>query len=140
MMIVPGLHAKPIAEMVPGELIRFPFRRTMPLGILAGCDFLRIPSGKVIVLLEDSPDRPGTATGFLPVADALLPEIALSYGASHGIVVHPWAPAASSGDELFGTNGALLVGAGNRAIRSHSAHAYFEETTLIIDIDNWMAI
>lgn len=138
--IVPRINAKPVGEMVPGELIRFRFRGRMPLGIVAGCDFLQIPSGRVIVLLEDVPDRPGTTTGFTPVADAMMSETALSYGTSHTIVVHPSAPAASIDDERFATNGALLVGKGSRAIRSRSTHDYFSEVTLTVDVDNWAAI
>ena len=140
MTIAPELEAKPVGEMVPGELMRFRFRRKMLLGIVARCDFLQIPSGMVIVLLEDSPDRPGTATGFMPVADALMPEVGLSYGTSHSIVVHPLAATLSHGDDQFGTNGALLVGKGSWAIRSHSAHDYFSEVTLTIDVANWTAV
>ena len=38
MAITPTLDAKLLGEMVPGELVRFPARRAMILGIVAGCD------------------------------------------------------------------------------------------------------
>ena len=59
MAITPTLDAKLLGEMVPGELIRFPTGRAMVLGLVAGCDFMEIPSGLVIILLGDLPGQPG---------------------------------------------------------------------------------
>jgi hypothetical protein len=140
MTIVPDLHAKLLGETIPGELIRFRFWRKMVLGMVAGCDFLQIPSGMVIVALEDLPDRPGSAGGFLPMVEHLMTETALSFGTAHMVVVHPAASAASDADEQFNTNGVLLVGGDARAIRSRSAKDDYSDHTLIIDVDSWKAI
>jgi hypothetical protein len=110
MTIIPDLAAKLLGEMTPGELIRFRFRGKMLLGMVAGCDFLQIPCGMVIIVLDDLPDRPGTVGGFLPLDGFLMEEIGLSYGTEHVVVVHPDAPIALNTDERFNTNGALLGG------------------------------
>ena len=89
MTMEPDLNAKLLAEMGPGELIRFRFRGRMVLGMVAGCDFLQIPSGMVIIVLEDLPDRPGTAGGFVPMVEFLMTETALSYGTKHIVINTP---------------------------------------------------
>ena len=140
MKIVPDLHAKLLGETIPGELIRFHFRGKMVLGMVAECDFLQIPSGMVIVVLEDLPDRSGSAGKFLPMDNYLMTAPGLSFGTAHIVVVHPAAPVASDTDERFDINGALLVGPDARAIRSHSAKDEFSDYTLIIDIESWRAV
>lgn len=110
MTVVPDLHAKLLGESIPGEMVRFKFRGKMLLGIVAGCDFLRIPSDKVIVVLEDISDRPGSAGKFLPMGDSMMAEACLSFGTSHIVVVHTAAPTAPEGDERFNINGVLQVG------------------------------
>ena len=140
MTVVPDIQAKLLGKSIPGELIRFKFRGRMLLGIVAGCDFLRIPSDKVIVVLEDIPDRPGSAGKFLPMGDYMMAETCLSFGTSHIVVVHPEAPTAPDGDERFDLNGVLQVGDDGRAIRSHSAQDTFNDYTLIIDLGSWKAV
>ena len=87
MTVVPTLDAKPAAETTAGELIHFPVRGKMILGIVAGCDSLELPFEKVIVLLENMPERPGTQLRFMPVTDYLVTALCLSYGTAHRLVV-----------------------------------------------------
>ena len=140
MAMAPELDARLLGEMAPGELIRFRFRAKMILGMVAGCDFLQIPSGMVIMVLEDLPDRPGTVGGFLPMVEFLMTETALSYGAKHIVIVHPAAPVASESDDRFNTNGALLVGGTVRTVRSRSVKDDSSEYALNIDIEHWRAV
>ena len=140
MAMAPELDARLLGEMAPGELIRFRFRAKMILGMVAGCDFLQIPSGMVIMVLEDLPERPGTAGGFLPMVEFLMTETALSYGTKHIVIVHPAAPVASESDDRFNTNGALLVGGTVRTVRSRSVKDDSSEYALNIDIDHWTAV
>jgi len=140
MAMEPDLNAKLLAEMGPGDLIRFRFRGRMVLGMVAGCDFLQIPSGMVIIVLEDLPDRPGTAGGFVPMVEFLMAETALSYGTKHIVIVHPAAPVASEADDRFNTNGALLIGGGVRTMRSRSVNDGSSDYALTIDIDQWTAV
>jgi len=140
MRVVPNLEAKLLGEMVPGELIRFSFRRTMLLGIIAGCECFQLPSGLVIILLDEIPERPGTALGFVPMIESMMSQIALSYGLQSCLVVHPTAPVASDRDERFNTTGALLIGGGVKAIRSRMVRDEFNELTLLINAESWTAI
>jgi len=140
MAMAPELDARLLGEMAPGELVRFRFRGKMMLGMVAGCDFLQIPSGMVIMVLEDLPDRPGTAGGFLPMVEFLMAEPALSYGTKHIVIVHPAAPVASESDARFNTNGALLIGGGARTVRSRSVKDDISDFALNIDIDHWTAV
>lgn len=139
MTIIPDLAAKLLGEMSPGELIRFRFGEKMLLGMVARCDFLEISSGMVIVVMDDLPDRPGTAGGFLPMDEFFLAETGLSYGTKHIVVVHPAAPVVWETDERFYTNGALLVG-GGRVIRSRVLNNRYRDFALTIDIDKWHAV
>jgi hypothetical protein len=140
MAIVPSLRAGPLGEMVDGELIRFRLGRRMVLGMVAGCDFVQIASGKVIVVLEDHPDRPGIVGRFLPIEEFMMSEPALSYGTAHMIAVHPGAPVAAASDEQFNTDGALLVGADTRAIRTRAMRDEFSDVVLTIDLESWKAV
>jgi len=140
MTITPNLVAKRLGEATPGELVRFPFRGKMVLGIVAGCDSLQIPSSKVIVVLEDLRDRPGSAAGFLPMYDSLLTETALSYGSAHIIVVHPGARVAARTDTAVETNGSLLVAGDSTTIRSYTLKEGFEHISRIIDVGSWREI
>jgi len=140
MAVIPTLSAKLLGEMVPGELIRFPARGAMVLGIVAGCDHMGIASGLVIVLLEDLPDRPGVVGRFLPIDDFMTPKTGLSYGREHSVVVHPSAPAAGSSDRRFATDGALLVAAGARALRTRILRDDITDILLTVDIDTWKAV
>jgi len=140
MAITPNLDAKLLSEMAPGELVRFPAGATMVLGIVAGCDFMGIPSGLVIVLLEELPDQPGAVGRFLTVNEFLGSKTGLSYGREYDIVVHPSAPTANSSDKQFATDGALLVAAGARAIRTRNLRDDTTDTVLIIDTDTWKAV
>ena len=140
MAMEPDLNAKLLADMGPGDLIRFRFRGRMVLGMVAGCDFLQIPSGMVIIVLEDLPDRPGTAGGFVPMVEFLMTETALSYGTKHIVIVHPAAQVAPEDDDRFNTNGALLIGGGVRAMRSRSVKDDSSDYALTIDIDQWTAV
>ena len=140
MAMAPDLDARLLGEMAPGELVRFRFRGKMILGMVAGCDFLQIPSGMVIMVLEDLPDRPGTAGGFLPMVKFLMAEPALSYGRKHIVIVHPAAPVASKSDARFNTNGALLIGGGARTVRSRSVKDDISDFVLNIDIDHWTVV
>lgn len=139
MTIIPDLAAKRLGEMAPGELIRFQFGEKMLLGMVAGCDFLQIPSGLVIVVLDDLPGLSVTVGGFLPLDEFLMTEIGLSYGTEHIVIVHPAAPVASKTDERFNTSGALLVG-GGRFIRSRVLTNRYRDFSLTIDIDKWQAV
>src|ERR1700722_10382765 len=104
MTVFSTLDAKSVAETSAGELIRFPLCGKMILGIVVGCDSLKLPFGKVIVLLENMPERPGTLLHFMHVSDYLMTALCLSFGAGHGLVVHPSARSASMNDEEYGMN------------------------------------
>lgn len=140
MTIIPELNAMPLGKMTPGELIRFRFRGRMPLGIVAKCDFLQIPSGMVVIVLEDLPDYGATAGGFLPITEHLMAQPSLSYGTTHTVAVHPSAPVASDGDDGFDMNGVLMVGGGTRTIRSRLLNGGASDFTLMIDVDKWEAV
>jgi hypothetical protein len=139
-IMISELQAKLLGDMAPGELVRFPFRRWMPLGIVACCDVHQSPAGIVIFLLEDLPDRPGTSTRYIPVLDFLISEVGLSYGKSCDVVVHPAAPVVAAGHQGFSIDGALLVGGGVRALRSQPELESFSGATILIDADKWAAI
>jgi hypothetical protein len=140
MTVFPNLDAKLMGETSPGELVRFPFGLKMLLGLVVGCDFLQLPSGMVIVLLEDIPDRPGTSLCFTAVTEYMMAETCLSYGARHKIIVHPTTSVASMNAEEFVTNGALLVGGGKCAVRSRSVRDEFSDFALLVDTDSWTAV
>jgi hypothetical protein len=140
MAITPSLDARPIGEMTPGELIRFPSGAANPLAVVAGCDFLEIPSALVVILLEDYPDRPGTAGGLLPVNEYMMETVGLSYGRQHIVVVDPLAPAVNREDQRFTLDGALLVNANVRALRTRVLLNGSKGAALYIDLDTWKAV
>ncbi len=140
MSLFPELQAKPMGQLVPGELVRCKFRRTMILGMAVGCDFLQLSSGMVFLPFEDFPDRPGSLLRFFLVAEADLSEPALSYGSAHCVVVDPAARVVSRYDERFAVNGALVVGAGARTVRSGPMLEGWQSVTLMIDVDAWNAV
>ena len=134
------IEEKLLGDMIPGELLRFEYRRKMLLGVAAQCEFLRIPSGLVIVVLEDIPERPGTATGCVPINEYLAARTGLSYGSGHELVVLPSAPVVSANDKRFPSTGALLVGSALRGLQSVYLGDTLNDSALIINIDRWAAI
>jgi hypothetical protein len=146
MPIVPNVQAKPMSDLKPGELVRFRFRGLMPLALAVGCDFLQIPSGMVLILLEGvSGDlhpglQPATRLEFLPLGSDDLGATALSYGDGHSVVVEPSARVVTAFDTAFQTNGALVVGKGLQALRTHARMQNWSHIEIMVDVNTWTAV
>jgi hypothetical protein len=135
MTVIPSLDARLLGQMVPGELIRFTVGGTMLLGMVAGCD-----PGTVVVMLEGHPENPETAGRFMQIGEPIVSETGLSYGTAHAVVVDPAAAVASRSDERFSVDGALLIGAGARAIRARGYGQGLSNVVLTIDTESWQAV
>jgi hypothetical protein len=136
MTVIPSLDARPLGEMNPGALVRFGCGAAMLLGIVAGCDFYQISSGKVILMLGAHPEDAATKGRFMPIDGPMVTEATLSYDAGHGIVVAPDAPVSLD----TSIDGALLVGPGTRAVRTRLFGRGHSDTVPTIDTGSWQAV
>jgi hypothetical protein len=135
MTVILSLDARLLGQMAPGELIRFPVGGMMLLGIVAGCD-----PGTVVVMLEGHPEDLETTGRFMQIGEPIISETGLSYSTAHAVVVDPAAAVASRSDERFSVDGALLVGAGARAIRTRGYGQGLSNLVLTIDTESWQAV
>ena len=133
MTVVPSLNAQHLGDITPGGLVRVRFGSTTLLGVVAGCDFYQIPSGKVIIMLEAHPTNAFTRGCFMPIEGPMVTETVLSYGTGIGIVVDPASPVALGVE----TNGALLVGSDVTAICTRHVR---NGAALMIDTGAWQAL
>jgi hypothetical protein len=141
MKTLPAMQAKPLSAAVPGELVRIPQGGKMVLGIVVACEHPEIPSGRVLLLLENIPDQPKSVLGFLLLDDYRLSETCLSFGTEHVVIVHPTSPVVpTSSITRQDVSGLLLVGEAGQVIRSRLARDPTVGPAFFISLDGWKAI
>ena len=140
MILKPDVQAKFLKETTPGELVRFRYGNTMPLGVVIGHESQDTTTGLAVLLLEDLVGRQGFIGTALKVHERMAEQMALSYGRDLEIVVDPLAAVLPGSDPLFNGLGLLILTKDVRAIRTAVEDRMWGPQSVLVDVATWKSV